>query len=85
MAEIQEALKNAHGYVLNEEMDGTWAAEGLLAGNTYTVEALVFSQSATNAAPARIASGRTTVDIPAEPADGKADAGEIVLHRVEAK
>jgi hypothetical protein len=83
--EIQEALKNAHGYALNEEADGTWAAEDVLAGNTYTVEGLVFDQSATNVAPAPIASGRTTVDIPAEPADGKVDAGEIVLHRVEAK
>jgi hypothetical protein len=83
--EIQEALKNAHGYVLNEEADGTWAAEGVVGGNTYTVDGSVFVPGATNAAPALIVSGRTTVVIPAEPADGKIDAGEIILHRAEAK
>jgi RNA polymerase sigma factor (sigma-70 family) len=81
--EIQEALKNAHSYRLNEEADGTWAAEGVLAGNTYTVEASVWDQNAPNAARAPIVSGRTTVAISAEPADGKINAGEIVLHRVE--
>ena len=83
--EIQEALKNAHGYVLNEEPDGTWAAEGVLAGNTYTVEGSVWDHNSPSAARAPILSGRTTVAIPAEPADGKIDAGEIVLRRAEAK
>jgi hypothetical protein len=83
--EIQEALKNAHGYVLNEEADGTWSTEGVLAGNTYTVEGSVWDHNSPSAANAPIASGRTTVAIPADPVNGKFDAGEIVMHRVEAR
>ena len=69
-------------YDFVEGADGSWLAESVQAGLDYTLEANAWDESATNGAPV-IAEGELPVSVPAAPATGSMDAGEVVLRAVE--
>ena len=79
--EVRAMATSARQYQFVERADGVWTAEGVQAGAAYRVEAGVLDEAATNGSPP-IAYGRMSVTIPAEPATGSLDAGEVVLQRI---
>lgn len=77
--EIQVKLRDVRGYGFVEGADGSWTADAVQAGATYTLEARAVDETATNGLPPSIAYGRMSVTIPAEPSTGQFDAGELML------
>jgi RNA polymerase sigma factor (sigma-70 family) len=66
-------------FELSERENGSWAAEGVQPGASYTIQAVGVDTSATNI----VAFGWKSVLVPSAPANGSVDVGEIVLRRVE--
>ncbi len=65
-------------YELVESAEGVWTAEGVQPGADYALEATLMDEVATNVL-AGVAFGRAPVTVPADPATGSIDAGELVL------
>lgn len=81
--EVQAKRLEVRSYMFVEGSDSSWTADAVPAGATYTLEAkVIMVETATNGPPAPVAYGQMSVTIPAEPAAGQFDAGELVLRRV---
>jgi hypothetical protein len=81
--EVQAKFQAVQRCNFVEGADGSWTAENAQAGTTYVLEAIAADAAATNGAPP-IAWGRLSVTIPAKPASGSFDAGEVTLGPVRA-
>ncbi len=82
--EVQSKMQSVRRYEFSEAAGGCWTAEGVQAGASYILRALVGQdRAATNGAVPPIAGGQIPVNIPAEPTTGEIDAGEVVLRAVK--
>jgi hypothetical protein len=81
--EVRALAKVSRPYGFVEGADGVWTAEGVRAGADYVLRAAAGDRAATNGSPP-IAYGETSVTLPAEPASGTIDAGEVVLQGIKA-
>ena len=82
LPEVQAQLQAVRRCDFVEGADGSWTAEGVQAGVSYMLEAVAAAEGGTNGSPP-IGWGRMPVTIPAEPAMGSIDAGEVVLQSVK--
>ncbi len=81
--EVQAQMRTVRRCDFVQGADGSWTAEGAQAGTSYVLQATAGSEAATNRPPALIAYGQKSVTVPAEPATGSLDAGELVLERAK--
>ena len=76
-------MRDVRGYEFVEGADGSWTANAVTAGATYTLEARAMDETAANGLPPFIAYGQLTVTLPTEPPTRQFDAGELVLRRAK--
>ncbi len=79
LPEVQAQLRAVRGYEFVEGADGSWTADAVPAGATYSLEARAVDEVATNGLPPFLAYGQMSVTIPAAPYTGQFDAGELIL------
>ena len=78
-----EIRANVRVYEFVAGADGSWTADAVQAGATYTLVASAVDEAATNGLPPSMAYGRMSVTIPVDPSTGQIDAGELVLQRAK--
>jgi hypothetical protein len=78
--EVRAQRRDFRSFECVEGADGSWTADAVQAGATYTLEAWAV-EAATNGPPAVIAYGRMSVTVPADPPTGQFDASELILRR----